>query len=284
MNSCFLFRCIFAFAFLYTGLLYSCNHGRKLWTHKTYKNMRQSQVTMREIKPMYQANNSDNIYKNQPMQVLYMNQPSRSILNHFAKALPFYLQQRAVELHERMLPAGGGMLISLCIRTDSDRKVGNMMHKAYRPHLLCAKAIQTHFDNQGITSAVFLHSDSMRVQDAAHSLGLKYLTTLDPQTELSDFEHTLLAWLLLGAGNVVLGADASAFSRTAAQRTGAFLYQLPVHAVATEVYIHHNHTPPCSNGLLRTHTRDTTHVLVPNVCADLFPGCPVFALEHAYSN
>lgn len=233
---------------------------------------------------MYQANNSDNMHKNQPMQVLYMNQPSRSILNHFAKALPFYLQQRAVELHERMLPAGGGMLISLCIRTDSDRKVGNMMHKAYRPHLLCAKAIQTHFDNQGITSAVFLHSDSMRVQDAAHSLGLKYLTTLDPQTELSDFEHTLLAWLLLGAGNVVLGADASAFSRTAAQRTGAFLYQLPVHATGSDVHIWRNTSARQCHPISPTGTHNTAAVLVPEFCGHLFPGCPVFALEYARRN
>ena len=102
--------------------------------------------------------------------------------------------------------------------------------------------------------------------------------------ELSDFEHTLLAWLLLGAGNVVLGADASAFSRTAAHRTGAFLYQLPLYGTAAEPGIWHNGSAPCCETALPAGTQDATAALVPEPCADLFPACPVFELEHVYSS
>ena len=244
------------------GLLYSCNNVLKPLKHNTYQNMQPSQVTIQKNTRAYEEQSSENMRKNESIRFLYMQSPSRTILNEFAKALPVHVQQQAAELRQRMLPVGGGILISVHVGMHADHKDGDMIHEAYRPHLLCAKATQAHFDKQGVTSAVFLHSDSTRVKNEAHSLGIKYLTTLDTPAEYGDREHTILAWLLLGAGNVVLGAHNSSFSKTAAQRTGAFLYQLPVDASAMHADIR------------RT-------VLVPEPCVDFFQGCPVFALGHA---
>jgi len=191
------FQCISAFTLLYIGMLYSCHNRHKLWKQNTYENMQQPQLTMKKITKAYCGNSSDNMHKNESMRFLYMNRPSRSILNQFANALPIDLQQRAVELYQRMLPAGGGVLISLHICTGADREDGNMIREAYHPHLLCARATQAHFDKQGIFSAVFLHSDSTRVKNESHSLGIKYLTTLDTHAEYDNRDHTLLGVTLV---------------------------------------------------------------------------------------
>jgi hypothetical protein len=223
----------------------------------------------------------DNSHTHGALAWVYARVPPGFILQRIASALPTDLHQQAAELRQRMLPPGGGTLISVHIRTHADQYDGGTVREAYHEQLLCVKAVQAHLHARGVTSAVFLESDSTHAKDEAHGLGFQYLTTLDAKAERSDLRATLLAWLLLGEADMLLGTHASSFSKTAALRTGAFLFQLPADAVATNADRRHNYSSLCSRALPSARTHDATFVLVPEPCADLFPGCPAFAVEQA---
>ena len=94
----------------------------------------------------------DNSHTHGALAWAYARVPPGFILQRISSGLPTDLHQQAAELRQRMLPPGGGTLISVHIRTHADQYDGGTVREAYRPQLLCVKAVQAHLHARGVTS------------------------------------------------------------------------------------------------------------------------------------
>jgi len=172
------------------------------------------------------------------------------------------------------------IMISLHIRTGADRDDGGVIQNLFMPQLRCACLLQDHLSGLNITSSVFIESDSIHVKNVAATMRLKNVIVLGSHAERANLKYTIVLWLLLGDGDIFLGAHTSSLSRTAAQRTGTMLYQLPHHKTFGVATPAGERTLQCVRDPVHsTKTHDTVYILTPSECADVYPACPAMSVN-----
>ena len=172
------------------------------------------------------------------------------------------------------------VMMTLHIRTGADREDGGVVKHLFMPQLRCARVLQEHFSSLNFTSSVFVESDSAYVKTVAAAMPIHNLVVLETHAERADLKYTIVLWLLLGEGDIFLGAHTSSLSRTAAQRTGTVLYQLPNHHAFRASTSAGEHTVQCvRDGVRSTKTHDAVFIMTPSECANVFPGCPEMSVN-----
>lgn len=168
------------------------------------------------------------------------------------------------------------IMISLHIRTGADADDGGVIQNLFMPQLRCASLLQDHLLGLNVTSSVFIESDSIHVKSVAAAMHMTNVVLLGSHAERANLKYTIVLWLLLGDADVFLGAHTSSLSRTAAQRTGTMLYQLPHQKAFGDgertLQCVHDRAPS-------TKTHDTVYILTPSECADVYPTCPAMSVN-----
>ena len=165
------------------------------------------------------------------------------------------------------------IILTLHIRTGADRYDGGTIKNLYLPQLRCASIIQDRLAKHNMSSSIFIETDSTKVKSiAASMLSLSNAIFLDKHAERTDLQFVIVLWMLLGDGDIFLGSHGSSLSRTAAQRTGTTLYQLPA---KSSFAIAEPKSLQCLNCPLEsTKTHDATFILIPTECSEIYPACP----------
>jgi len=176
------------------------------------------------------------------------------------------------------------IILTLHIRTGADRYDGGTIKNLYLPQLRCAAVLQDRLPQRNMSSSIFIESDSTTVKSIAASMSsLSRAFFLDEHVERADLRLVIVLWMLLGDGDVFLGSHSSSLSRTAAQRTGNTLYQLPDRTSFADTTP--NAAPKslqCLNSALQsTKTHDAIFILIPTECAEIYPACPALSVVDA---
>jgi len=176
------------------------------------------------------------------------------------------------------------IILTLHIRTGADRYDGGTIKNLYLPQLKCAAVLQDRLAQRNMSSSIFIESDSPTVKSIAASMSsLSSAFFLDGHAERADLRLVIILWMLLGDGDVFLGSHGSSLSRTAAQRTGTTLYQLPDRAsFAVDTPNSTSKSLQCLNSALEsTKTHDAVFILIPTECAEIYPACPGLSVVDA---
>ena len=200
--------------------------------------------------------------------------PVSVILNAFTAALSDSVWSAYKHTRARMsalVDSRRHIMLTMHIRT------GGTINTLYLPQLRCAALIQRRLAERNLSSSIFIETDSPKVKSVAAAMAsLSNAVFLEKHAERNDLQSVIVVWMLLGDGHVFLGSHGSSLSRTAAQRTGTTLYQLPARASGA------TNTPDAplkslqcvASPLESTKTHDAAFLLVPTECAELYPACP----------
>jgi len=206
--------------------------------------------------------------------------PISVILNSFTTALDDHVRNAYKHMRARMstsLDSRRHIKLTMHIRTGADRYDGGMIQNLYLPQLRCAAAIQNRLGQHNMSSSIFIETDSTKVKSIAKSMSsLSNAIFLDKHAERADLQFVIILWMLLGDGDVFLGSHGSSLSRTAAQRTGTTLYQLPVNSFFAMGTTNTNQKSlQClESSPESTKTHDATFLLIPTECSEIYPACP----------
>jgi hypothetical protein len=206
--------------------------------------------------------------------------PVSVILNSFTAALNDTVWNAYKHTRARMsalVDSRRHIMLTVHIRTGADSYDGGMIKTLYLPQLRCAAVIQSRLAERNMSSSIFIETDSTKVKSIAAAMtALSNAVFLEKHAERKDLLFVIVLWMLLGDGQVFLGSHGSSLSRTAAQRTGTTLYQLPATPSSAS---------NTANGSLKslqcvvsplesTKTHDATFLLVPTECSEIYPACP----------
>ena len=208
--------------------------------------------------------------------------PVSAVLESVTRGLKSEIWQTHKKYRDQMVKSAGAKhaLLSVHIRTGADKEDGGLLKHLFMPQLRCAALLQDHFMRINVTSAIFLESDSTKVKSVAAEMDLKNLVMLEKHAERKDLKHTLVLWMLLGEADVFLGAHTSSLSKTASQRTGTVLYQLPNQGRFKSSTPDGERTLECRNSEIpSTKTHDAVYVLTPSECAAVYPECPQMSVD-----
>ena len=206
--------------------------------------------------------------------------PVSVILNSFTAALSDSVWNAYKHTRARMsalVDSRRHIMLTMHIRTGADHYDGGTIKTLYLPQLRCAAVIQRRLAERNMSSSVFIETDSTKVKSIAAAMAsLSNAVFLEKHAERKDLQFVIVLWMLLGDGHVFLGYHGSSLSRTAAQRTGTTLYQLPAMASSA------TNTPNAPlqslqcvvSPLESTKTHDATFLLVPTECSEIYPACP----------
>jgi len=206
--------------------------------------------------------------------------PISVILNSFTTALNDNVWNMYRHMQARISNSSDSrrhIIMTMHIRTGADRYDGGIIKTLYLPQLKCASVIQDRLEKRNISSSIFIETDSKKVKSIAASMSsLSNAIFLDYHAEREDLQFVIVLWMLLGDGDVFFGSHGSSLSRTAAQRTGTTLYQLPAnsHFAMNTPNAEIKSLQCVNNPLDSTKTHDATFLLIPTECAEIYPLCP----------